>query len=451
MTAGFLKRCTGLLASPRLATLLLAAFGAWAALASIVGAQHAFTSPPFLVLVSMLAVSTGVCAWQRTRVAVRRAGMLKRVRELLPDAGEAQWDFAIECDPSLDTAAVLDIAEAALARAGLAARRDGTCVCAASPAWSVWGSPVFHWALVAAIVVIPLGGLVRSSGQMGLAVGQTAPDQPSSYGVLDQGPLRDWGDVTRQIRVDEFDVNCSAGGVDRGPTPTVSVLDADGEVIASQLVYPNKTLKTGSLAVYPADYGLATTVELTDASGTETKRVRQLVDFSGSAEGGTAPMSALVLEDANGETEYRMLVSVPLDPAEGGGYLARLPEAPRARIKVENASGGTAFDEEVRPGETVALPVGGTLRLLDVGYYARLQLVDDPSIPVLYLVLALAVVGLGVTTLAEQMLLVASPVETAERIRLLARLRLWRTLSVSRAEIEAELRAGLQAPSAEEA
>ena len=89
------------------------------------------------------------------------------------------------------------------------------------------------------------------------------------------------------------------------------------------------------------------------------------------------------------------------------------------------------------------LPMGGALRLLDVGYYSRLQLVDDPSIPLLYIAAFVAMLGLGVATLARQMVFSARVVETPEGMRLLVTMRLWRILSTTRAEIEQELRRAL--------
>jgi cytochrome c biogenesis protein ResB len=332
------------------ATALLALIGIWVALASALGVRSAFAGPVPLAAVALLALSTAVCAWQRTRVALRRTRLLRE-----------------------------------------AGRRP----------WTVWGSPIFHWALVALIAVVTLGWLMRSSGQMGVAVGETRADVPASYGQLSAGPLARWSEG-RSVRVDAFDVNYTAGGVDRGPTPTVSVLASDGTVIASQRVYPNHILKTGSLAIYPADYGLAAELSVLTSAGVELRRVTELLDFSGRAEGGTVPVAPLVIDSASGAQALTVAVTVPLDRVERG-YLGRLPEAPQGRVTVSSADGEALLEQPVRPGESVELPSGELLRLDAVGYYARLQVVDDPTVPWLYAAAVIAMLGLGISTIARVM------------------------------------------------
>jgi cytochrome c biogenesis protein ResB len=309
---------------------------------------------------------------------------------------------------------------------------------AVSPAWSAWGSPVFHWALFALIVVLLLGNLSRSSGLMGVAVGQSKIDQPESYGLVSAGPLRDWRGVQRTIRVDALDLHFKTGGVDRGPTPTVSVLDAQGKVLKSQRVYPNNTLNVGSLTIYPADYGLTASVSLVDTSGVEAGRSVQFVDFYTKAASGTAPVGFLKVSDAAGNAELRVYVSVPLDRV-AGGLAGRLPTTPAARVLVTSLDDAPVLDQVLHPGEELALPTGGRLRLIGLGYYARLQVVSDPSIPALYAGLIVAVIGLGVAAFARQQIVSATVMTTPGGAKLAVRLRLWRNAASSRSEIETEL------------
>ena len=466
MTATSSRRIVRLLTSPRLATVLIALVGVWAVFASFVpqgaadstmvtewastrpglaaitgavGLHHAFSAPVFLACVALLSVCTIACAWQRTLVAAKRARILRVAAAESETSADSRADLVLACREAMTAEEALSAAAATLGGLGIPTRRGARGLKAVSPAWSVWGSAVFHWALVAIIVVIVLGNLARSSGQIGLAVGQTKPDAPESYGVLEEGPLHSFEGSERSIRVDAFDVSFETGGVDRGPTPTVTVLDASGGVIKSQLVYPNKTLKSGSLTIYPYDYGLTATVAMLDEAGAEVQRTTQLIDFSSAAEGGTVPIDALVLRDAAGAVQYRMFVSVPLDAAEGGGLSARLPGVPRARVVIADASGQTVLDETIEPGQTVGLPSGGALGLVGVDYYARLQLVDDPSIPLLYAAAIVAMVGLGAATLVRQMWLIAWITEEDGACALHVRMRLWRALTTSRSEIEAEL------------
>jgi len=93
----------------------------------------------------------------------------------------------------------------------------------------------------------------------------------------------------------------------------------------------------------------------------------------------------------------------------------------------------------VSPGENVALPGGGSLRLDSVGYYARLSVVDDWSIPLLYAGLVVAVVGLTIAVVARQQIVLVTVVKDLDGVTLVASVRLWRSASSSRGEIESEL------------
>jgi hypothetical protein len=88
--------------------------------------------------------------------------------------------------------------------------------------------------------------------------------------------------------------------------------------------------------------------------------------------------------------------------------------------------------------------IGGSLRLDDVGYYARLQIVDDWSIPLLYAGLFVALAGLTLAVVARQQIVLATVVEGSEGVKLVAKVRLWRNSSSSRSEIETELTRALR-------
>lgn len=459
-----LGKAAGFFASARLATLLIAFVGGWSMLASfvpqgavstpavaawasahplaeslvrMVGLHQAYGAPLFSLGVVVLAVSTAVCAWRRTRAAVSRGRALRAALAIDEQALATNHDLEIPYGPVLGEAEVLAIAADALGRLGIRAKPRGATISAVSASWTVWGSPLFHWALLALIVTMPFGNLLRSSGQMGVTIGQQKADEPASYRIFSEGPLHHLFGAQRAIRVDAFELNFRTGGVDRGPTPTVSVLDTRGEVVKTQRVYPNNTLSTGSLTIYPVDYGLAATVALVDPSGVEKGRTVQLVDFSEEASGGTSPVGYLTVGDG-GESTLRLYVSVPLDRVKGG-LAARLPAQLTARVLVTSLDNTHVLDRVLQPGEDLVLPVGGALRLIDVGYYARLQLVDDPSIPMLYVGLTVAMIGLGIATLARQQIVTAAVIDTPDGARLAVRMRLWRNVTTSRTEIEQEL------------
>lgn len=428
------------------------AVAAWAAahpavepVAQGLGLHRAFDAPLFMLLVFVLGVSTALCAWERTKFAATKARTLRKAARAEEQSLVDRHDFVVECDPVLSESEVMSIASDTLGRLGVRAKRRGDLLSAVSPEWTVWGSPVFHWALLAIVLAILIGSLQRSEGQMGLAVGQTLPDAPESYGLLFTGPLHDWSRVHRSIRVDAFEPAYHFDGIDRGPTPTVSVLDGSGNPVKTQRVYPNMTLKTGTLTIYPVDFGLAAAVALLDSSGAETGRGVQIVDFDPKAPGGTSPSRYLVVSDAAGNALLKLYVSIPLDGVPGD-FEKRLPAKPAARVVATSLEDQVLLDRIAGLGDVVDLPSGGgSLRLLDVGYYARISLVDDWSIPLIYLGLVVATLGLSVATLARQQIVLATTVVRPNGVALAARIRLWRNESSSRSEIEGELTRALGA------
>jgi cytochrome c biogenesis protein ResB len=338
---------------------------------------------------------------------------------------------------------VLSIASERLKQLGIRTKRRDGLLGAVSAPWTVWGSPVFHWALFALIVTLLVGNLQRSDGLMGVMVGETKVDAPESYGTINSSPWYDGGRERRSIRVDSFEPSFRSGGIDRGPTPTVSVLDGTGRVVKTQRVYPNMPLQTGLLTIHGSDFGFAATLAILNASGVETGRSVQLVDFSDTTGDGTVPVGFLVISDSAGIPEMRLAVTVPLDGSPGQ-FNKSMPDPPAIRVIGTSPDGATMLDGVVRQGEDLALPVGGSLRLVGLTWYARLSVVDDASIPFLYVGLIVAMVGLTIVVVARQQIVLATVVEGEAGVKLVASVRLWRNSPTSRSEIENELSLALR-------
>lgn len=468
MIRGALRRAVTFLGSASLATWLLVVVSVWSMVASfipqdgdsaekvaawaaahrgidpmvrILGLHAAFSSPVFVLCALALAVSTCLCAWQRTKGALRRARQLRDAGAADAASLAAAHDLDIPCDPGMSEAQALTAADEALKRLGIRSKRRDDVLYAVSRPWSVWGSPVFHWGLVALIVVILGAGFERSDGLMGLAVGQAKPDVAQSYGTLHAGPLHGWFPSDRSIRVDAFDLDYQAGGVDRGAAPVVSVLDGAGRVVKTQRVYPNAPLQTGSVTIHPSDYGLSVTLDLIGKSGAVTGQAVQIVDFSPSAPEGTIPVASFAVSGAGGAL-LRGSVTVPLDRANGL-FVKGLPKNRSVHVVVTGPDGTRFVDTTLRPGDAVPLPSGDRLGVASVGYYARLKVVDDHAIPFLYAALAFAMLGLTATAVARQQLVVVAVSRGGDGQRLVGRVRLWRNVTTDRAEIESELVAAL--------
>ena len=424
----------------------LAAVAAWAranptmeSVASVLGLHAAFASPAFLAVVLVLGMSTTLCAWRRTKVAMARARLLSSARRTGADALSVTRDFELAVDPAWDSTAAVSAVQRTLQALGIRARlRDGVLDAVSTPL-SVWGSAVFHWALVALLAFVLLGQAVRADGSMAIAVGQTRPDAPDSYVAVSAGPWHDWAGVKRSLRVDSFEPALKLGGIDRGAVPTVSVLDSSGNVVRKQRVYPNMMLHSGSLSISAPRCGLAAEMALLDPAGNETGRLTRYVDFSQVASEGTTPLGILSRSDPAGSSKTYLAVTVPLDRA-GDGFGEWIPKQPSVRVTVMSVDGGVLVNQVIRPGEGVVLPGGEGLGLVGVGWYSRLSIVDDGTVPFIYAAMIVALIGLAISLLARQQMVAAAVVEGPDGgRRLVVSARLWRNASTTRRELESAL------------
>ena len=414
----------------------------FAGIVDALGLHRAFDAPAFLVAVAVLALSTVLCSWQRTRVAVKRSRALREAATLEARPTSADHDLLIDVPEGMGADQALLAAEQALRGLGVRMRRtDETLVMASSPL-APWGSPVFHWALVGFMAFVLLGSLVRGDGLIGIAIGQVKPNVPASYGRFDAGPWHTWDNDGISFRLDEFEPRFTAGGIDRGPVPTLSVLDAEGNVLKTQPVYPNKMLHIGPLKVSAPAYGLSVTLSLLDESGTEVGRAVQLLDFKQSAPDGTLPLEPLAITDDADNTTALVHATVPLI-AEGGRFVEWLPKDAPARIVAESVDGEALVDELVDQGEAVELPGGFQLGVADVGWYSRLSVVDDWTVPFVYGWMILGALALSVTTFTRQMYVVIAAGDGPTGTSLAVRMRLWRHASTTRDEITEALNRAL--------
>lgn len=465
MILSALQRIVRFLGSPLVATGLLVFMGVWSAVASaipqgdpsaadvaawtdaypaigpvvrLLGLHHAFTAPVFLGCALALGVSMGLCSWVRTRSALKRARLLREAASATAGTLANDHEIEIACAPNLAQDEILSAAAETLDDLGIRTKTRSGLLSGVSAPWTVWGSPIFHCALLALMVLFVIGALGRSEGLMGLAVGETRADAPTSYGYLKAGPLHDWGRVQRAIRLDAFEPSYVLNGMDRGPTPTVSVLDGEGNVVKTQRVYPNMPLRSGSLTVHNSEYGLAVWMSLRDATGAVLASPTLLVDFSEEEPEGTRPAGFIPVSKADGTQRLRVYATVPLDSREG--ELNRwLPAEPTARVVVTSEDGEPVLERVLAPGEELPLPVGASLRLESVGPYSRLSVVDDWTILFVYAAMVVAIAGLTLALVARQQLVLVTVVSEPNGPRLVAKLRLWRNAPVDVGEAKARL------------
>lgn len=404
------------------------------------GLHHAYTSPLFLAGVALLVVSTSACAWRRSRVAWVRAGLLRLARSAPSEVASAlSTDATIPLAEGRDRDEAIAAVESALGKSGLRTRRFDRAVVSASPPLLPLASPLFHWSLVSLIVVLTLGALGRSEGLMGVSVGESKPDVRDSYGVVSAGPMHSWPGNARTIGVEELKLSYVVAGLDRGPAPVVIVKNAWGRTLARQVVYPNRALHAGALTVHPNAYGLSATFALIGADGREIERSTELLDFADS-QPSTLPRR-FDLNDASGRTSLVGSVRI-LTPTEAGRPSRTLPASPTAEFEFSTAAGTRVTGGTIRPGQEILLPDGARIRLIRIGYYARLSVVDDWTIPLVYAALAAGLVGLAIALTIPLRLVVVSIGDSGEP-RADVTVRLWRNNGVTREQVLESVAEGL--------
>lgn len=379
------------------------------AIASVFSLHQAFSSPIFVILVLLLAASTMVCAWRRTKVAMHRSRLLRGIGDTEARQLLARPTFTIEVVASDDRSQAETAVADAFRGMGLRTReRDGVLVAVSRP-WAVFASPVFHWALFALILVMFMVQMTRAEGLIGVPVGDSRPLVAESFGLLDRGALYSFKRSPLAIRVDRIDPVYIIDGIDRGPAPTVSILRPDGSLAATQVVYPNSPMRYESLMIHPGEIGLSPSFAIVSKEGSVGSRVNLIVDIDEAAPTGTTAAEFALDTGVSDAAAILGTVTVPLDRAKDATGSSSTSSVPQATFVLHTEKDGSLVaSQTLQVGEEIELPDGSRLRLLGVGNYARLSVVDDPSIPLVYALLVVALIALSVAILGRQSLAVAA-------------------------------------------
>lgn len=385
------------------------------AIARVLWLHHAFSSPIFVVMMLLLAASTMVCAWRRTKVAIHRSRLLRDISDDEARQLAARPTFSVDVD-SADAEDSSTDASAAVAGAfrgmGLRVGKQDDMVVAVSRPWSVLASPVFHWALFALILVLFVVQMTRVEGLIGVPVGDSRPLAEESYGLLEQGALYRFEESPLAIRVDKINREYIIDGIDRGPAPAVSIVRPDGSVAASQVVYPNSPMRFGSLIIHPGEIGLSPGFALVSKDGVQGERVNLIIDVDETTPSGStsAEFTLGAASPAGSSAQPAILgeVTIPLKQARAGGESSS-SAGPGATFVLRLEGADSVFaDKTLFDGDEIELPDGSKLRMLGVANYARLSVVDDPSVPLVYALLVVALVTVSVSILGRQSLAVAA-------------------------------------------
>lgn len=353
--------------------------------AGLLGLHAAWTAPVFLLAVTVLAASTGACAFERTRwarVAVRAGARLSEARRReLREHGSVNVDAG-----DRDVPGALGAAETVLRRSGYRVEDSGAdAIAAIKGRYGPLGSSLFHWSLTALFVVVALGHLTRSEGLIGVPVGGQVPNRADQYGLLERGPLYPDRYAGLLVAVPDMAGGQVRNGVKIGSVPRVQLISG-GAVVADQDVYANNPLRYGSLMIHLAGEGLVAFVDITAPDGTVLPSKRAYFDPDSSRPSGFA-QSRLAYVGPDGRFD------VVLEPSPR----ASEDEAPKVEVTVAGP-GAASMTTVTILGTQLDTPVG-TLVVRDPGAYARLSVVDDASVYPIYALFLVGLAGLGLAIL----------------------------------------------------
>ena len=364
--------------------LLLAVFS----LLGTLGVDFVYSSLPFYALAGLLLAATAVCAWERTRAAWRRLGRLGHVSAPVLGRLKERPGTVVRAPPTEDRSPEETMADAGrgMRALGLRVSVGPRLLEASSGRWALLGSPVFHWSLAALILFVALGQLTRAEGFVGVPIGSSVTDATESYRMLDEGPLYP-GHSGLRIEATDMVLSYIDGDVDRGAAPIVSLYDGD-DLVASQRVYPNNPLRHGSLLIHMNDYGLSPLVVLQGPDGRERAREAFIADYDEERPEGVEPVEFDLTSDGGASLPVVLqLVAASED------------EESRIDVTITDPELGFPTKTSVGVGEPLELPGGELLIVEDVGFYARLSIADDWSVPYLYLLFALTTITVTVAVL----------------------------------------------------
>lgn len=373
------------------------------------GLHAAYSQPLFLAIMAVLAASTAVCAWERSVRAITAWRSRGRVTPTQITRLKVAESLPVSAAEESDPQRALERASDALRGIGLRSTRGTSMLEATSGRWGLAGSPVFHWALVGLLVLIPVGRLTRSEGLMGVVAGTSRVDEAAAYGRLQEGPLH--GSFTGyRIAVDSgFPLNLREEGVDRGPAPTVSL--SDGEtLLARQQVVPNRPLRYGPITIHMNELGTGMAYSLVTSEGVAVSDLA-LIDVKASDPSGFTTFGA-TYDNANGDIVADLTITMP--PGSSPEGTATAGDGHHMRT-VAVGPEGARVDRLVTAGDVVDLGAGLALRVDAVDYYARLSVVDDWSVSWIYALFVLAVGAVSVSVLVPHRVVRVLADTTGER------------------------------------
>lgn len=366
-------------------------------LARMVGLNDAFVSPVFIAAVALLCASTAVCAVARTKSA-RSAMVSGTLSRSAIEALEHRPGLVIGpisgASPGDANDALTRVADG-LSAAGFRVRSGPRLVEGTRRLWGALGSPVFHWALVALLIVVAAGRLTRAEGLLVIPVGDRVVDETAAYDGRVEESRFYGGHTGLEFSAEDIRLNTKIAGILQGPTAVI-VLRRDGREVARRRVYPNSPLRYGALLVHRSEqWGYAPLISVETSTGEIVGSTRAHILSTATLPDGVGP-ARLELSGAGGAVAI-VAVEIPYEPAapDGAKVLSR-----SVRLTVRKSGETSSTPVVVQQGKTVAFGRDYVLRFAERGYFVTVSVADDWSVPWIYGLFALAGIGVSVALLA---------------------------------------------------
>lgn len=373
------------------------------------GMHQAYSAPFFLGLVLLLAASTTACAVERTR----RANRLKRSIRGNPSAAlldklRRRPEETIRVVSSEPSEVLISRVSGVLQERGMKTATSDDWVTGQAGLIGLAGSPVFHWSLVLLMVFAAAGQATRAEGFMALPLGQRVAEVHENYLQIVEGPLFGERHTGLEFEMTQLDRDFIKDEVDFGTSPYIKVY-RDSELVTEGWVHSNNPLQVGSLMVHMAALGPSVTLAVEATGGPEIARETFTLDLSTDTSTGSVPQ---VFDLTDGSGASGLVARVQVLTRASAGW-----SATESRALLEtSAVGADDFGPAVTvpEGSTFELPGGGRLRVVEITDWARVSVANDWSVPFIYGLLVLAILGLAVAVLMPARRVTALLVEDDE-------------------------------------
>ena len=383
------------------------------------GAFSVYTSPWFSAIYLLLMVSLIGCIVPRTIVYA------KAVRARPPKAPK-NFD-RLPASASFETGASVDEVLAAGRRAVGRARVDvvGSEVRAESGHLRETGNLIFHISVVIVLIGVAVGALYGYRGSAIVTEGDGFSNALTQYDDFGSGALFDPDDLPPfSMQIEEVDARFQMSGPQRG-APRLFAARGQYEPTPGQAPQPfdiqvNHPLQVGGTSVFLVGQGYAPVIKVTDAEGEVA--FEDAVPFLPS-DGTYTSTGVVKVPDAQPEGLgfQGFFLPTAVSTGEEEAPISAFPAAAnplvglfifRGDLGVDDGTpqsvyvldkdeltqvkndDGTPARVSLSPGQVADLPGGGTIELVGVKQFARLQISSSPLVQLPLVAIAVGVLGL---------------------------------------------------------